>query len=95
MANTGAEGIVHGHIHNYNNLTYIHGHVHRRASFNKEELPQPQALARSDSCSQFIDCQHFEFVNYHSLNLFGETHPSGAVQNDSLLLSQKRKRKLA
>lgn len=95
MANTGAEGIVHGHIHNYNNLTYIHGHVHRRASFNKEELPQPQALARSDSCSQFIDCQHFEFVNYHSLNLFDETHSSGAVQDDSLLLSQKRKRKLS
>ncbi|CAI4043707.1 hypothetical protein SKDZ_10G1560 [Saccharomyces kudriavzevii ZP591] len=24
----GKEGIVHGHIHNYNNMTYIHGHLH-------------------------------------------------------------------
>lgn len=23
-----AEGIVHGHIHNYDNMTYIHGHLH-------------------------------------------------------------------
>lgn len=25
----GDEGIVHGHIHNYDNMTLIHGHVHR------------------------------------------------------------------
>ena len=25
------EGIVHGHIHNYNNMTYIHGHLHHNA----------------------------------------------------------------
>lgn len=28
------EGLVHGHIHNFDNMTYIHGHIHHNASHN-------------------------------------------------------------
>lgn len=59
-------GVVHGHIHNYNNLTYIHGHIHKNDSEGLAADGGPDSL----SCSQFQDCEHFEFVNCHNLNLF-------------------------
>lgn len=118
-----SQGVVHGHIHNFNSVTYIHGHVHRKSSVSERpagvlrdlapegaqlqaeealdfhngselaQLPQVSApvpnaplsppgsnsdvmnaIATDPSlCSQFKDCQHFEFMNYHNLNLFGKT----------------------
>lgn len=32
--NSTGSGVVHGHIHNYDNLTYIHGHVHHKTYIN-------------------------------------------------------------
>ncbi|AGO12187.1 AaceriAEL174Wp [[Ashbya] aceris (nom. inval.)] len=82
------QGVVHGHIHNYNNLTYIHGHVHNNSrGSDGEERAQPQhesvmaampATRRDIDCSKYQDCQHFEFVNYHNLNLFQEAQGEGS-----------------
>lgn len=64
------KGLVHGHIHNYNNLTYIHGHIHKN---DLEDHTLDEAAAPLN-CSQYQDCAHFEFVNCHSLNLFGKNN---------------------
>lgn len=82
-----AEGIVHGHIHNYDNMTYIHGHVHRGHQHQLEDveynrLLEPQdglapsvslAMSNEDFCRKYVDCQHFEFVNYHTAKQLSET----------------------
>lgn len=77
-------GLIHGHIHNFQNFTYIHGHIHT----NDPNLPSTSstALPTIDSTKdrrrgksshrhsnepeslQFADCQHFEFLNCHDEN---------------------------
>lgn len=48
----GKEGIVHGHIHNYNNLTYIHGHLHHSAPVNDSSASAtPAAAAVADAAT--------------------------------------------
>lgn len=118
------EGVVHGHIHNYEHLTYVHGHVHHRsdsstapsrpvtqvasgtataipaaepspmqlparpsaegstrwhtspdASHTLQAVPSSSASVTMNQpsmdstlkypCSDYADCEHFEFVNYH------------------------------
>ncbi|GAV56327.1 hypothetical protein ZYGR_0BB01040 [Zygosaccharomyces rouxii] len=86
------EGVVHGHIHNYENMTYIHGHVHhghQRDNSGLDELLATQdvwgpssslnAMSNEDLCRKYIDCQHFEFVNYHTSKQLSET-----INNNSL-----------
>ncbi|SCU92643.1 LAFA_0F11936g1_1 [Lachancea sp. 'fantastica'] len=90
----GSEGIVHGHIHNFNNITYIHGHVHESASLQPEStsleqfaqytypagadtpvvpnLPLSPTGSGPLSSEQHDNCQLFEFMNCHNLNIFGE-----------------------
>lgn len=87
------EGIVHGHIHNYNNMTYIHGHVHHNGN-NGNNLNHSSSLSPtldSDNLAttgssagllhgkldqshqdKIIDCQHFEFIDYHNNKLFND-----------------------
>ena len=43
-------------------------------------------------CLQYKDCQHFEFMNYHDLNIFGEGRPKTAP--DELLIRPDKKRKV-
>ncbi|EDO17209.1 hypothetical protein Kpol_1035p22 [Vanderwaltozyma polyspora DSM 70294] len=78
------DGLVHGHIHKYNNLTYIHGHIHHTAvgenndsssslSNNGPVLQQVEGIPiasakRRMSNMTLLDCKHFEFVDYHGLN---------------------------
>lgn len=138
-----SQGVVHGHIHNFNSVTYIHGHVHRKSSVSERpagvlrdlapegaqlqaeealdfhngselaQLPQVSApvpnaplsppgsnsdvmnaIATDPSlCSQFKDCQHFEFMNYHNLNLFGKNKAPPA--SDETLVMPDKRRKLA
>ncbi|QHS74194.1 Zap1p [Saccharomyces paradoxus] len=45
------EGIVHGHIHNYNNLTYIHGHLHHSAPVNNSSASGTVAAAAADTAA--------------------------------------------
>lgn len=77
------KGVVHGHIHNYNNLTYIHGHIHKN-DVEDGAVPDPDDVL---NCAQYQDCEHFEFINCHSLNLFGENGDTNekqpAVQSNS------------
>ncbi|CDO95271.1 unnamed protein product [Kluyveromyces dobzhanskii CBS 2104] len=70
------KGVVHGHIHNYNNLTYIHGHIHKNDAEDGAVSGTDDAL----NCAQYQDCEHFEFINCHSLNLFGENGNASAKQ---------------
>ncbi|AMD19282.1 HBR381Wp [Eremothecium sinecaudum] len=85
------KGVVHGHIHNYNNLTYIHGHVHNNVKPKMEvdgENPDEsvalinQSEKFNNDCAKFRDCQHFEFINYHNLNLLQE-----ATRDSNMLLA--------
>ncbi|QGN16442.1 protein AZF1 [Kluyveromyces marxianus] len=78
------KGVVHGHIHNYNNLTYIHGHIHKNDIAENTEPVGPQDAL---DCAQYENCEHFEFINCHSLNLFGENGrkvPAGQVDVSTL-----------
>ena len=45
--------IVHGHIHNYNDMTLVHGHLHNNSSDN------------NDNNNSF---KHFEFINLNTNN---------------------------
>ncbi|SCV03723.1 LAMI_0H10440g1_1 [Lachancea mirantina] len=117
-----SKGVVHGHFHNFNNVTYVHGHVHQRKSSARDsddpttdslaktsekndggsgssevvdDLPRDSTMTTSlsekekssdmlklgdpDICSQFVDCQHFEFINFHNLNLFDEKNAAKSV----------------
>ncbi|EJS43170.1 zap1p [Saccharomyces arboricola H-6] len=71
------EGVVHGHIHNYNNMTYIHGHLHHSAPMEDNSAAAAsfasdanQAMSGDfhvdEKCKEYADCQHFEFLNYHN-----------------------------
>lgn len=75
------EGIVHGHIHNYNNMTYIHGHLHHSAAADDGGAAAATANTAfasdashaagsgghaNEKCKEYVDCQHFEFLNYHN-----------------------------
>lgn len=77
MSNIHGQGVVHGHIHNYNTLTYIHGHVHRVDTKNIHDVKPLDNDNNDDFLSgnvtddndgfNYLDCQHFEFINYHDL----------------------------
>lgn len=80
------EGVVHGHIHNYDNMTYIHGHVHHGHQRDNSELDSLiraqeiwgplsslSTMSNEDLCRKYVDCQHFEFVNYHASKQLSET----------------------
>ncbi|CAR29937.1 ZYRO0G20526p [Zygosaccharomyces rouxii] len=80
------EGVVHGHIHNYDNMTYIHGHVHHghhKDNSGLNSLIEAQddwvpssslnTMSNEDLCRKYVDCQHFEFVNYHTSKQLSET----------------------
>ena len=74
-------GLVHGHIHNYENFTYIHGHIHtnENASCNalescvcdedvKRKPSRRSSLHKHTNdlhSENFSECQHFEFLNCH------------------------------
>lgn len=81
------EGIVHGHIHNYNNMTYIHGHLHHSASADDGGATAATANTAfasdashaagndgraNEKCKEYVDCQHFEFLNYHNNSSLAE-----------------------
>jgi len=44
-------GLIHGHIHNFQNFTYIHGHIHTNDSLNLENHHQQQQQSLSSSSS--------------------------------------------
>lgn len=88
-----AAGVVHGHIHNYNNLVYIHGHVHHEIPSSKQYLnsENPNSINNKDkdnTCptqeqinneSIHNDCKPFEFFDFHNN---GESNPFNTFQLD-------------
>ncbi|SCU87043.1 LADA_0E01640g1_1 [Lachancea dasiensis] len=153
-----SEGLVHGHMHNFNNVTYIHGHVHGSpparkcgiidstngpphpsrqseadaenaqlmgipnlpisptVSSHEENSERSELLATKEpdakpfaaspwpfstanttqdptSCAQTSGCHHFEFMNWHNLNVFGEdNHASAPDELLALSTGSKRRR---
>lgn len=74
------EGLVHGHIHNFDNMTYIHGHIHHNAPHNNtysNNTYQQQQQQQQDNTTNnwkgpeldFTDCEHFEFMDINN-NMF-------------------------
>ncbi|SCU97057.1 LAME_0F18360g1_1 [Lachancea meyersii CBS 8951] len=98
----GSEGIVHGHIHNFNNVTYIHGHVHGSSAPAPAvpNLPLSPTGSGTESGSgsgitfstHHDECHHFEFMNCHNLNVFGEDKLRVAPEGQ-LASSQHKKRR--
>ncbi|KAH3672028.1 hypothetical protein WICMUC_004475 [Wickerhamomyces mucosus] len=78
-SNEGQDGVIHGHIHNFENFTYIHGHIHTNDSSSNSinvsnssskynTIPKPTHIHKHSNdphSSTFTDCQHFEFLNCH------------------------------
>lgn len=67
--NSGNQRLIHGHIHNYDSVTYIHGHVHKRTIQDTSPVH-----STSPNCSSFQDCHHFELINYKQLQSQQENH---------------------
>ncbi|CCK70520.1 Zap1p KNAG_0E02610 [Huiozyma naganishii CBS 8797] len=71
------EGVVHGHIHNYNNVTYIHGHVHRNGRAGEDGAgeggasgplsPEHSLLLQQQEGRHALadECENFEFFDFH------------------------------
>ncbi|CAL9730454.1 zinc-responsive transcriptional regulator Zap1p [Monosporozyma unispora] len=81
-------GVVHGHIHNYNNLTYIHGHVHHNAfegdlsDLNADSQLQAQSQDNNTNLNlSHNDCKPFEFFDFHNN---GNVTPFSTIQLDQL-----------
>ncbi|CCE66111.1 hypothetical protein TPHA_0O01440 [Tetrapisispora phaffii CBS 4417] len=128
-------GVLHGHIHKLNNLTYIHGHIHHTKEndvkaesdyYSNDNNTETTGIERSSSdiegantrvdtinsfleedngvCGlnkNFIDCKHFEFINYDTeyskLNNINNStvNSNWASQlfNDQLVMPPNKRRK--
>jgi hypothetical protein len=83
---TTPNGLIHGHIHNFENFTYIHGHIHTNDADCAMGISQKAQRRRSSHhrhnndfhSLQFSDCQHFEFLNCHDA-------PSNQAIDESLV----------
>lgn len=77
-------GLIHGHIHNFENFTYIHGHIHTNDDGTHEHQRSSSSNHKHDNDSHsksFSDCQHFEFLNCHDA-------PLNTVGGDSLTCNE-------
>lgn len=94
---------IHGHVHRRSSM--VDNEAGSAAAPPLSEFhdssvaPMPASSNEVDTetddqgiCSQFQDCQHFEFMNYHNLNVFNENQQASARSDDLLVLPEKRRR---